>query len=265
MNVKKVLINKYWGIRSFIPAVKKNNVSNIYHATIQKTGSQWIKTIFKDPRIKKVTGLEVYPQHRYEAGEFIRKFPKNTFVPGLYISPILYNEIEKPDNYRTFYIVRDPRDIVVSWYYSMKETHKLLGNVGMHRTILQELSFDEGLTYCIRYLSLKFCYMRNWYYESQKEEKIKIFKFEDLTGDPLNSWDKIFKHCKINIEKEYLDKILKDYTKNKMRKLDLAIRKDQKSHYRKESSKWDNAFKNEHIELFQNINGDLTKILGYED
>jgi endonuclease III-like uncharacterized protein len=64
---------------------KENSTQNIYHASIQKTASQWIKAIFNDQRIKKHTNLFTYPQHRYEWDDFHKKFPKYTFVSGLYI------------------------------------------------------------------------------------------------------------------------------------------------------------------------------------
>jgi len=45
----------------------------------------------------------------------------------------LYEEIQKPERYRTIYVQRDPRDVIVSWYWSMLETHVLMGKVGKYR------------------------------------------------------------------------------------------------------------------------------------
>jgi hypothetical protein len=100
---------------------------NIYHASVQKTGSHWVKSIFSDPRIRRYTHLHSYPGHRYEWTEFHTRFPKYHFVPGLFISYGSYEEIRKPEHYKTFYIIRDPRDIVVSGYCSIRVPHRLAG------------------------------------------------------------------------------------------------------------------------------------------
>jgi hypothetical protein len=261
--IKRAAIKDYLWLRSIFTSAKQP--ANIYYATIQKTGSQWIKAVFGDPRIEKRSGLKVFPQYRYEEGEFKKRFPSNTFVPGLYISPALYREIKKPYNYRTFYVIRDPRDIVVSWYYSTRDFHPLMGQIGTHREQLKELNFEDGIAYCIKELSMKFNYMRNWYYEAQSEECIKLFKFEELTADPINSFDRIFEHCKIDVERKTLEIVLQDYSKERMRKRDLENKETDQSHYREKASKWEEAFNKQHIELFQDVNGDLLDLLDYED
>ena len=67
--------------------------------------------------------------------------------------------------------------------------------------------------------------------------------------------------------KDSLDKfneILEDYSKENMRKRDLARRKyKSESHYRIQSSNWKDVFTSRHEELFNAINGDLLKVLNY--
>lgn len=237
-------------------------MDNIYFATIQKAGSQWIKAIFHDNRIKKYTGLSTYPQHRYEWDDFHKNFPLKTFVPGLYMSYDLYEEIEKPNNYKTFYVMRDPRDIVVSWYYSMLESHSLMGKVGKYRNHLQRLNHDKGIEYCIKALAFKFAGMRTWMYSEDKD--VYICKFEDLILGPYDQFQKIFNHCQITIPPVVLQEVLNDYEKEKMRNQDIQKRKNNKiSHYRKLSSSHEKEFQKHHYELFYQINGNLLETLGY--
>jgi len=253
----------YVSLKSKIKISNNTNVDNIYHATIQKTASQWVKAIFSDNRIKKITGLETFPQHRYEWDDFYKKFPKYTFVPGLYISYQLYEEINKPNEYRTFYIIRDPRNLVVSWYYSMLETHGLMGKVPKHRNNLKSLSFEEGITYCIKALHLKFSFMRSWIY-NQEDPNVLIVKFEDLTKEPLETYNEIFKHCEYEIPTQTLKDVLDNYSKEKMRKKDLKQREDNKSHYRKKKTDWREVFTEEHLDLFYKQTGNLVELLGYD-
>ena len=222
-----------------------------------------MKAIFGDPEIVARTRLYIHPQFRYEAGEFIHRFPRHTFVPGLYVSYPLYSEISKPPSYKTFYVIRDPRDVVVSWYYSMKYTHRLVGSVSKHRKKLQQMNKSDGIIYCIKELQLKFAYMRSWWY-NRKDPHVYITKFEDLTSDPVSEWGKIFDHCETGIDDDTLKVVLNRYTKEKMRKRDLESREDDRSHYRREKKDWRDLFEECHIELFSKANGDLVERLGYE-
>lgn len=241
-----------------------SKTQNVYHASIQKTGSQWLKEIFQDKRIQKYTGLAVYPQHRYEWGEFKKRFPKYTFVPGLYIPYSLYEEIEKPERYKTIYIVRDPRNIVISWYYSMLETHGIMGKVSKHRLQLKSLSFEEGIAYCIKSQQLQLSFVRDWI-QNQNDPNVLIIKFENLISSPEIQYKNIFKHCNIYIPDSILDNVIADYTKDKMREKDLNKRLDSsKSHYRNQNSDWREVFTKEHENLFYQITGNLIDLLGYK-
>lgn len=239
-------------------------VTNVYHACVQKTGSQWIGSVFRDRRIRRISGLEPFPQFRYEWGEFRRKFPKHTFVPGLYISRQLYEEIEKPEEYRTIYVIRDPRDIVVSWYYSMLDSHRLMGKVFEHRRNLRSLNRDEGLAYCIRNFHLKLAFMRGWAY-AQDDPRTVFVRLEDLSNNPVGGFMKIMNHCEISIRRWKLEEILSSYTRDKMRQRDLEVRDDsERSHYRAKPSDWRQLFTDRHRELFRDVTGDLVELLGYE-
>lgn len=243
---------------------ERSCVDNVFHACVQKTGSQWISAVFRDLRVREASGLAPFPQFRYEWGEFRSNFPRRTFVPGLYISRPLYEEIEKPDTYKTLYVLRDPRDIALSWYWSVKETHHLMGKVVKHRERLESLSFHEGLKYAIRTLSIKFSYMRSWAY-ARDDEHVLFIRLEDLAEEPVAGFAEIMEHCKIPLSTAQLEEILKDYTKEKMRRRDLEVRgQDERSHYRKESTDWRQAFDPEHRELFRDVTGNLLGLLGYE-
>jgi hypothetical protein len=249
-----------WGSK-LLP--KSNNIENIYHACIQKTGSQWVKQVFSDPDIAKKTGLRTHPQFRYEVGEFKRSFPRYTFVPGLYISHSLYKEIKKPESYRTVYVIRDPRDVVVSWYYSMKHTHTEMGNVKEHRKKINSLDENDGVEYCIRHLQLKFSFVREWW-NNREDPRVYIARFEDMTEDPVAEWMDIFDHCGVSIGKDDLENVLSRYTKEKMRERDLERREGGRSHYRKDKKGWRDIFREYHADVFCSVNGNIVELLGYD-
>lgn len=242
----------------------RNRLDNLYFATVQKAGSQWMSAIFNDPRMKAVTGLARMPQRNYEYGEHIRKFPKGFFVPGLYVSYQMFqNGIAKPKRYKVVYIYRDPRDLVVSDYYSKLKTHEENPAVIRARTELASMSKEDGISYVMRWYD-KFSFMRSWVELGHKDPSIMFLKFEDLTANPVEKINLILAHCGIAIDERKLQNILADYTKDNMRTRDLARRTDKsESHYRFKASSYRDEFTTEHYRLFSQITGNLLEVLGY--
>ena len=54
--------------------------------------------------------------------------------------------IDKPAPYRTFYPVRDPRDMVVSWYFSMRDTHRVFGPIARANNVTVVIKPHAGNT-----------------------------------------------------------------------------------------------------------------------
>lgn len=253
------------GYARALAPVGKPPLRNVYFATVQRSGSQWLRAVFNDPRIIASTGLRVYPQHRYEWDEFHGRFPPFTFVPGLYMSYDLYEEIQKPGRYRTFFVLRDPRSIVVSWYWAALESHSLMGKIGRYRRDLRELDFSDGLAYSIRALTTKFADMRTWM-DHADDPHVLIVHFEELTQAPDNCLAKILTHCEARVDRETIGAVLEDYTKAKMRQRDLERNPTAaESHYRSRSSNYREAFEPRHYDLFAAVTGDLVELTGYAE
>lgn len=239
-------------------------IENLFMGTVQKSGSQWFKSIFSDPRIQAKTGLLTYPQRRYEYTQFKRRFPVGCFVPGLYMSYDLYDEIEKPKNYKTFYVIRDPRDIIVSWYWSMKDTHSLMGKVGKFRATLHSLDFKNGLHYCIDAFHMKLACMRSWALNFDDPRVLPVY-FEDIVTRPQAVIQDILNFAAVEAGAAEVAAVTQDYTKRKMRERDLQRRVGgSDSHYRSKASRHTDAFDKDHYEHFYRSTGDLVEVLGYE-
>ena len=125
---------------------RRSDVRNIYHCCVHKTGSQWIRKVFADPEIYRVTGLRTYAygprlddgdrNRSYPEVSFDRPFPVRRIVSPLYIPYESFVELPKPEPWRAFFVLRDPRDIVVSWYFSSKSSHPTNSSRGLQRTPL---------------------------------------------------------------------------------------------------------------------------------
>lgn len=240
-------------------------IQNLYFPTIQRSGSQWMKEVFTDVRIRRYTGLRLQPQRRYEWGEFVKRFPLYTFVPGLYVSYDLYEEIDKPERYRTFFVMRDPRSLTVSWYHAMRKTHVLMGKVGKYREDLERLDFNDGISYCIRALTGKYADMRTWM-DHRDDPNVTILKFEDMDKDSTAAVDRILKKCGFEVPPDVLAEVMKNYTKSEMRKRDPRTQTDPNgSHYRVTTSDHRDVFTKEHYQLFRDVTGNLATYLGFDE
>jgi hypothetical protein len=145
----------------------------------------------------------------------------------------------------------------------MKSSHRPNKVVLKHRQRLNNMTMEEGISYCIKEYSVKLAYIRSWIYHLDDPDVLFV-KFEDLTATPFESFKKIFAHCRINVSDSVLKNVIADYSKDKMRERDLERRKEQVSSYRLSGLRWRQAFTKEHQELFNRVTGDLVDLLGYK-
>ena len=85
---------------------------------------------------------------------------------------------------RAFHVVRDPRDILVSAYFSHLKTHPTDNwpELGAHRAHLSTLSKEEGLFAEMDFSAGQFEDMYTWNYE---QPDILELKLEELSPDSL--------------------------------------------------------------------------------
>jgi hypothetical protein len=182
------------------------------------------------------------------------------------------NYVKSLDSFRAFHVIRDPRDIIVSAYFSHLYSHPTEGwsELVEQRERLKSLSKDEGLLMTIEFLKhLKvekfelnlFESMYNWDYFLPNVMEIK---FEDLIYKSDDKFIKIFKFLGIFDEFKIIEAL---------REHDFSIlsggrsrgQEDLASHYRKGvPGDWKNHFKEEHIQTFKSNYNDLLVKLGYE-
>jgi len=251
-------------------------LDNIFHCCVQKTGSQWIKAILADKIIHKLTKLDIHTYQTSMPGGFDPRnlsertfdtpFPLNTIISPLYINYENYRNIPRSDNHRTIFIMRDPRDIVISWYYSVKYSHALMGQIAEFRDRLNQLDLSEGMQFSIEYLDAfgVFEALRSWR-QSVSDPKVLVVKYEDLIGrSGKDSFDRIFNHCQINLADKDLENLTTEYSFRSMSKREPG-HEDRKSHMRKGiSGDWKNNFPEDLKIFFKEKTGNLLEIIDYE-
>ena len=226
----------------------------IFHCCVQKTASQWFKYILGLEEVLNAAKLSAfYPygesfdrsDHIFTSKSY-KEFPKNSLISPLYIDHSTFSKIPKPKNYRAFFVTRDPRDILVSWYFSTKYSH---GNDGYLNKYISDLAkiddLEKGLLYSISALEEFGLWqtIKSWQ-QSYNPEFEKIVRFEDLTGNnQLVYWAELLSFLKIPLEESKIDLLLSKYNFEYWTKGRKKGEEDQSSHMRKGiSGDWKNYF-----------------------
>jgi len=207
-------------------------------------------------------------------------------------------------NFKGFHVIRDPRDICVSGYYSHLKTHFVKGwpDLAQYRKELQTLSKKDGLLKEFEYSDFWLQHIATWDYN---QENIMEIKMENLTECPFEEWARICSFLgildntttidskvgvsyktktlvnralkyKSNSERLRFNKsginlaALKQLTEHKYSFGNLSNgrktgEENTNSHYRKgKRGDWINHFEKEHKDYFKERYGDLLIKLGYE-
>ena len=252
--------------------VKRKNspYDNIYHCCTQKSASQWFKAIFSDLSFYKYTGLEVIPfvqpYYRLKEVKFDEAFPKKTIITHLYVDYCTYKKIPKPENYKTFFVLRDPRDLVISWYFSVLYSHQENVMVSEIKKELKKMNLTEGLKYSIEKLEEigLFKVQKSWKEANLSSQETMLFYYEDLANDNFDFLTQLFQYLDIQMPK---DQVFKLYQKNKFEKYTGGRKQgveDINAHYRKGvSGDWKNYFDSFLTTHFREVTKDLLDVLEY--
>jgi hypothetical protein len=172
---------------------------------------------------------------------------------------------------RGVHLFRDPRDMVVSGYFSHRNSHPI--NVDgvqwteliRHRINLRKLDKDAGLMAEIEFSGYFLDNLLSWDLDAPD---VLAMRMEDLVSDSATQWARMLEHWQLldRLPDGHLDKLL---TTHSFEQMAGGTRKkgeeDQASHYRKGvAGDWRNHLGTEHLALFRERYGDLVERLGYD-
>lgn len=249
---------RYLAARNALP-----EITNIYSASCPKAGSQSTKALFDHPIIRAHTGLFTLPQFDYYQRQ-LKRFPAATFVPGLYLSYEAYSSIPKPESYRTVYMFRDPRDIVVSGYFASFGAHPDMLGLAERREVLKSMSVEDGLLHSLRESAHHFRDMATWV--DVADEHVRTWRLEDVGADPAGTVPEILAHCGVHLSEVELEQVLAETSREALQRQDLARRAPgADSHYRVERKSFRELFGPEHYAAVEELVPGLVARLGYPE
>lgn len=272
---------KYLAMQSRSKLVRpsyRTPVRNIYHCTVHKSGSQWIRNVMQDWRVYKYSGLRAYHYESHLADGIDSRLitervlpsimPENTAVSPIYSDLASYRASAKPGEHRGMFVVRDPRDVVVSWYFSARYSHRPMGRVLETRQVLGDLPQHEGLIYAIDWLADfgLFEAVGSWFEPGALTENERIFRYEDLNGpNGVDTFREMFAHCDIRLPDRVLAKLVADHSFENLSGGRSKGQENKQDHLRKGvAGDWKNHFTPEVEDHFVKVTGDLIASAGYE-
>ena len=214
-----------------------------------------------------------------------------------------YKYVKDLKNFWGFHVVRDPRDMLVSAYFSHLYSHPTdrWPKLAEHRETLKRVSKDEGIRSEMVFSKFAFDDMLTWNYslpnvlEVRMEDLIRpsyakffeIFEFLDfidydtpiykrLTCDIVSLLNRIhysrkysvlmpFRFPREQITAQHLLLMLYDRRFSRLSKGRKPGEQDVRSHYRKgQPGDWKNHFSKQNIELFKEMYNPVLLKLGYE-
>ncbi len=167
---------------------------NLYHCCVHKTASQWVKGVLSHRKVYAACGLLPYSYQRTLPGgvdtrplhdrSFGEPFPPSTIVTPLYLTYGRFAELSKPASYRAFFVARDPRDVITSFYHSHRSNHPMVGTVADNRAKLNTMPVEDGLVYTIDTLWERghLRALLSWADAAGQDPSATLVKYEDLTG-----------------------------------------------------------------------------------
>lgn len=246
----------------FLPVRYRSRYDNVFHCCVWKTASQWVRLILSDPRIYIFSGLKPQPGGRTEG---LR--PRHrTIISPVYCSYEQFAELKKSENQIAFIVVRDPRDILVSHYLSLRHSHPSFAGLAAIRSDLEPLTDEEGLLWTLSHFEEIARMLRSWGNQCRENDEVLMLRYEDLTGlDRVETWKGLLDAMDIAVPKATLAKILHTYRFEKLSGGRAQGIENRFEKYRKgQAGDWQNYFTDSVSAKFDEVAGDLVKLLGYE-
>ncbi len=222
-----------------------------------KCATNWMRRLFRDFCQSNSWNYEVFGGKH----DSLEQNSADNFM-HMYVSAKPKHVKDMTEKSRGFHLIRDPRDAMVSGYWSWKKTHQN-NNQEILKTKekLNKLSLESGLIEMLDHIPL-IRDLESWQFG--KYNNVLETKYEKLVATPMSAFHEIFDYLGINISKEALSNLVEKYSFKSITNRPPG-QENVNSHFRKGiSGDWKNYFTDEIKNKFKDRYGNLLIELGYE-
>lgn len=163
-----------------------------------KSASTWARSIITEAGIAlDLKILTIHVKEQWDSYPTLGDMVRDQNPDILIMTRPVKKDVDTLPPFKGVHLIRDPRDIVVSGYFSHRNSHpEVFGGIPWpelveHRKQLLELDKDAGLEAEIEFSSLFLDPMSDWDYD--RPDTLE-YRMEELIEDQQNGWDTIFRH-----------------------------------------------------------------------
>jgi hypothetical protein len=229
---------------------------NLFHCCTHRTASRWLRAVLDDPAVHRYCGLDVvgYEELGLRKARIGRPFPARTIVAHLHVSYTAFCAIPKPASWRAFFVLRDPRDVLVCWYRAARAAPGAHEPVTRWHQALAERDTADGLLYLVGELERvgTFSAQRSWVELPQGDAHVRLFRFEALDRDPPAFLRELLGWLEIPLPRERLVRLARRYSYARFAGGRRPDRADWRRHFDQTLER-----------RFRAVTGDLVEALGY--
>jgi len=210
----RLLKQSLWKLqyRNYLPA--NYTMDDIFLVSYPKSGNTWVRFLIAN-------ALKLH----YQIDREVNFFSVQDIIPGVRHSGSSINAlgpfgrldlpriIKSHSNYNPYYcrvifLVRDPRDVMVSFYHYLKSYDKLPQNLTLSEFIRHK---DYGIKAWLEHT-------KSWYSDSHPGQIIQLFLYEDFMKNPQQELRKIMNLYGLKVTDKNIDQAVKLSSKENMRK-----------------------------------------------
>lgn len=233
-----------------------------------KCGTLWIHRLLKQLFPQKFTA-----EGKRSYGQNILGFLEKTRLKSAFIIHSKFDDLHGDHDYKAVHIIRDPRDVAVSAYFSHRYSHGIdrWDELANHRLRLANMSHEDGLIEDLRwsdnmpiggYGAYTVSVLRDM--EFPTKPNILTVRFEDLVSDTYQQFQRAIQFLELD-EPSNLAEVVEASTWSK-----LTGRKPgdikQDAHMRSgKPGDWKNHFTPKVEAYFESRFGNLASRLGYQN
>ena len=229
----------------------------IFHVTHWKAGSQWINKILNRAAGDRVVFAET------DRAQFLQKpIVAGKIYSTCYVTREEFYSVKLPKPWHRFVVIRDLRDTLLSYYFSLKVSHVHSAKVERHRLKLREFGIEDGLLYMLdEVFPLCGAVQRSWL-----EAGEELIRYEDLLARDLDILVPLLtEKCPLGLPREQLSEAVVACRFESLTGGRSRGQEDVGSHERKGvAGDWRNHFTDRVKNAFKARYGDLLVATGYE-
>jgi hypothetical protein len=234
------------------------------HITRAKSGSQWVRDVLSDPEIIAAQGVRpVRPAAEDEMRAFAAE-PDATFVaPLMFVSADEWLASKQADD-RCVFVVRDPRDALVSWAFSLASSHVHTSKVALVRPAMLSLDLRGRLEIAAYVMCLRGPVTLSWMVLALTACE-KIYRFEDVVADQFGTFRSMLDHFGWDVRDDVLRRVVDRYSFARRSGGRARGDSDPFSHFRNGvAGDWRNYLDRDLARRFEAALPGYTRRLGYE-